>query len=109
MPDGVEGREQEQKDHPDRDRDNNFQTGHSALHVFERAAPNQMIAGRYLHLPGNLCLSLSYNTFNIATQRVETNIDSSLQPLATDQRRSLPELDSRQLAQWNESPGRGRQ
>jgi hypothetical protein len=68
-----------------------------------------MIAGRHLDLPSDLRLSLSHDTFNIASQRVEANIDSSLQPFATDQRRSFPQFDSRQFAQRNEGTGGGGQ
>ena len=44
MANGIEGCKQQQENQPDRDRHDDFQTRHRALHVLERSAPDQMIA-----------------------------------------------------------------
>src|SRR5687768_14569103 len=102
MTSGIKRSKQQQKNESDRNRHNDLQTGHGSLHVFERSAPEQTITSRQLHLFGNFGLGFPDDTFDIASQGIEANIDSALKPFPADQRRALAQFDLGQLAQGNQ-------
>ncbi len=102
---GIKGGEQQHEDEPDRDRHDDLQAGHRALHVLEGAAPDEMIAGRKLDLFRDFVLRFCDDAFDVATQRVEADVDAALQSLAADQRRALAQFDLGEVAQGNQGAG----
>ena len=90
--------EQQEDDHQ-RHRHHHLQAGFGALEVFELAAPDQVGAGRELHLLGHRLLRVGDVAAEVAVADVDEDVGGELGVLGADAGGALREPDVGDLAQ----------